>query len=159
MTTDPIVQNSAVITSARKVIDFIDKIKNRRIDSITLRELRTLFQIFVDAINSKPLRTFPVMIIEEPIDKVGFDIGNTYFSKLKFSEVPNFVIDSLGQAENLIDDTRCLDVLRVLTDYCNIVVYARFEHCLGLEPKKIDDWNSSSVTSTHLANGEDSCIT
>ena len=139
MIINPIFQNSAVISSAQKVIDFIDEIKNRRIDSITLRELRTLLQIFVDVINSKPLRTFPVMIIEEPIDKVGFEIGSTYFSKLKFSEVPNFVIDSLGQAENLSDEARCLDALQIFVNYCNIVIFSRLDRGLELREKRFDD--------------------
>ena len=135
MTTDPIIPDSFVVTYAQKVIEYIDEIKNRQVDSVTLRELRTLFQILVDACNSKPLKTFPVKIINEPIDKVGFEIRTTYFPKLKFSEVPNFVIDSLGQAENLMDDTRCLDALCVLVNYTNIVIFSRFNHGLELRDR------------------------
>jgi hypothetical protein len=136
LTTNSIIQESAVVTSAQKIIDFIGKIKNTELTGVPLHELRTLFQILVDTCNSKPLKTFPVKIIDEPIDKIGFQIRSTYLPGLKFSEVPSFVIDSLGQAENHIDDTRCLDALRVLIDYCNIVVYSRFDRGLELEPKK-----------------------
>lgn len=145
MTTDPIVQYSAVISSAQKVIDFIDEIKNRRIDSITLRELRTLFQIFVDVINSKPLRTFPVEIIDEPIVKISFEIRSTYCPNLKFSEISRFVIDSLKEAENHMDDGRCLDALRVLVDYCNVIIYSRFDHGLEIEPRIIAGSNHSAT--------------
>jgi hypothetical protein len=157
LTTFSIIQDSIIISSAQRVIDYIDEIKNIKIDGIALHRLKTSIQILIEASNSNLLRTFPVEIIDEPIDKVGFEIRST--SKLKFSEVPNFAIDSLGQAENLMDDTRCLDALHVLIDYCNIVVYSRFNYGLRFDPKKLDDWNSSSKISTHLANGEDSCIT
>jgi len=142
LTINPIIQNSALISSAQKVIDFIDEIKNRRIDSITLRELRTLFQIFVDVINSKPLRTFPVEIIDEPIDKVGFEIRSP---NLKFSEISRLVIDSLNEAETRMDDGRCLDALRVLVDYCNVIIYSRFDHGLEIEPRIIAGSNHSAT--------------
>jgi hypothetical protein len=136
-----------VVTSARKVIDFIGKIKNTELTGVSLHELRTLSQILVDACNSKPLKTFPVKIIDEAIEKVGFEIRSTYSQGLTFSEVPNFVIDSLRQAENHMDDTRCLDALRVLVDYCNVIIYSRFNHGLEIEPRII-------ARSNHSANGD-----
>jgi hypothetical protein len=159
LTTNPIFQESFVVRSAQKVLDYIDEIKNTQIDDTDLHKLTTLFRILVEACNSKPLKTFPVKIIDKPIDEVDFEIRNTNSSKPNFSEVPAFVVDSIRQAEKLLDDGQCLDALRVLIDYCNVVVYSRFARGLELGPKKIDDWNSSNVISTHLAIGEDSCIT
>jgi hypothetical protein len=158
LTADPIIQDSFVTSSARKAIDYLDEIKNTQIDSETLHELRARFQTLVDSCNSKQLRNFPVDIIDEPIDKISFEIRSTYFSKHKFSEVASFMIDSLKEAESHMDDGQCLDALCVLINYCNIVVYSRFDCGLALEPKKIDDWNSSNMISTQV-NGEDSCIT
>jgi hypothetical protein len=131
------------------VFDSIDEIKNRQIDSITLRKLRTQFQIFVDVINSKSLRTFPVEIIDEPIDKISFEIRNTYCPDLKFSEISRFVIDSLNEAENRMDDGRCLEALRVLVDYCNVIIYSRFDHGLEIEPRIIAGSNHSTTEISH----------
>jgi hypothetical protein len=134
LTTNPIFQESFVVRSAQKVLDYIDEIKNTQVDDTDLHKLTTLFRILVEACNSKPLKTFPVKIIDKPIDEVDFEIRSTNFSKLRFSEIPNVVIDSLRQAEKLMDDGQCLDALRVLIDYCNIVVYSRFERGLLISP-------------------------
>ena len=120
--------------AAQKVIDFIYKVKNTEISGETLYELEKRFQTLAGAYNSNPLIAFPVKIIAEPIDKIAFEIRNTCFSKLKFSEVYS-VIDRLIEVENL-DDGQCLDVLCVLIDYSNIVIYSRFDHGLALEQKK-----------------------
>lgn len=133
MTADPITQDSWMISSARTAIDFIDRIKNTEINGQSLHTLRTSIEILLYACNSEPLKTFPVKITDRPIDEVGFETRSTY-SKINFSEVPNFVIDSLGQAEKQLDDGQCLDALRVLIDYCNIVVYSRFERGLVISP-------------------------
>ena len=124
-----------------------------------LCKLTTLIQNLLDALISRPLRNFPVKIIYEPIGHFELNISSDYYPGLKFSEIPNFVIDCFRQGENITDDKRCLDAFCVLIDYSNVVVYSRFNHSLKLEPKKIDDWNSSIVSSTRLADGEDSCIT
>ena len=105
------------------------------------------------------MKNFPIKSIDKPINMVEFQIRSTYSPGLNFAEVPDSIVDSLKQAENTMDETRCLDALCVLRDYCNIVVYSRFDRGSKLEPKKLDDWNSSSKISSHLANGEDSCIT
>jgi hypothetical protein len=71
----------------------------------------------------------------------------------------SFVIETLEQAERLLADSLCITAIRVLIDYCNIVVFARFDHGLEIKQKKLDDSNSSKTTSTHLVkNGDDSCI-
>jgi hypothetical protein len=142
------IQESAFVTSVQQVINFIDRIKNTEITDETLHELLSRFQTCVDIYNLKPLIAFPVKIVAEPIDKITFEIRSTCFSRFKFSEVHS-VIDRLRQVENL-DDGQCLDVICVLIDYSNIVIYPRFDHGLALEPKKIDDWKSSSGISTHL---------
>ena len=158
MTTDPIIQDSDVVSNARRVINYIDKINNTEVTGENLHELETQIRTLVEACNSKLLKAFPAKIISEIIDKLGFEIRSAY--NLKFSEVLSFVIDSLRLAENAVDSHRCLDALRVLLDYCNIVVYSRFGHGLILEElKNIDEnWSSSNVISTHWY-GEDSCIT
>jgi hypothetical protein len=136
------------------VIDYINEIKNTQIDSTAMHKLRTLFQTLANACSPNPLKTFPVKIIDEPINKIEFGIRSNYFPELKISEVSRFVIDSLVRAENNMDDTRCLDALCVLKDYCNIVVYSRFNHGLELEPEKLDDWKSPSTISTHISIGD-----
>lgn len=153
MTANSTIKESAFVTSVQQVINFIDRIKNTEITDETLHELETQFQTMADAYNSEPLIAFPVKIITEPIDKIAFKLRSTHFLELKFSEVHS-IIDRLRQAENL-DDGLCVDALCILIDYSNIVIYPRFDHGLALEPKKIDDWNSSSVISTHLVNGDD----
>lgn len=144
MTINPILEESLIIRCARKVIDYIDEIKNTEIDERKLSKLRTSLQLLVEACDSKPLEDFPVKIIDEPIDNVQFQIRSTYSWKLNFSDVPKFVIDGLGQSENMMEAARCLDALGVLVDYCNILVYSRSARCLKLEPKKLDDWNELS---------------
>jgi hypothetical protein len=158
MTTNLISQESFIITCARKVIDYVDEIKNTQINDSDLHKLTTSSQTLVEACNLKPMKNFPVKIIDEPTDNVEFEMRSTYYSKLKLSEVASFVIGSLKEAENHMDDGQCLDTLCVLINYCNVVIYSRFDCGLSLEPKKIDDWNSS-VISTHLEDREDSCIT
>jgi hypothetical protein len=135
------------------IINFIDEIKNIEITGITLHKLRTLFQILVDRYNSKPFRIFPISITEEQIDKIGFEIRGSYQPNLKFSEMPRYIIDSLRLGESHMDETRCLDALCVLKDYCNRTVYSRFDHGLELEPR-LDDRAPSSPISTHISIGD-----
>ena len=144
MTTNLVFQESFIITCARKVIDYIDEIKNTQNNDSDLCKLTSSFQTLVEACNSKPMKNFPVKSIDESINKVEFRIRSTYSPGLNFPEVPDFIVDSLKQAENSMDETRCLDALCVLRDYCNIVVYSRFDRGSKLEPKKLDDWNSSA---------------
>jgi len=112
--------------------------------------------------NSNLLIEFPIDIVSEPINDIGFEIGGPHLSELKFSEMRTFAIDTLEQAERLADITLCLDALRVLVNYGNIVVFSRIDHFLVIRQKKLDDWSSSNKlveTSTQLVNGDDSCIT
>ena len=46
MTTNLVFQESFIITCARKVIDYIDEIKNTKINDSDLRKLTTSFQTF-----------------------------------------------------------------------------------------------------------------
>ena len=84
------------------------------------------------------------------------------FQSLKFSEMKTFAIDAIKQAERLSDESLCLDAIRVLVNYGNIVVFSRTNHFLVIRQKKLDDCNSSNElveTSTHVQNGDDSCTT
>lgn len=120
MTINPIIQDFSIVSNAQTIIDYTDEIKNSQIDD----KLGMLFETLFEACNSKPLRAFPVKSSYEPIDKIGFQIRSDYRPDLKFSEIPRFIIDSLRLAESHVDDTRCLDALCVLRDYCNIIVYS-----------------------------------
>jgi hypothetical protein len=74
----------------------------------------------------------------------------------------SFVIDTVEQAEKLLDIDLCLDALRVLVNRCNIVVFSRTDYCIVIEQKKLDEFQSSNnlgEASTHSLNGDDSCIT
>lgn len=138
MTTNPFIQHSSLVSFAQKVIDYIGEIKNSEINGVSLHRLRASFEILVEASNSKLLRTFPVKIVDKPIDKIELDVRSTYYPRLKFSEVPNFVIDGLNHAEKLSNDTRCLDAICVLINYCNVIVYSRFDRCLKIVGKQLD---------------------
>ena len=112
--------------------------------------------------NSTTLLEFPIDIVDEPIDEIGFEIGGTFLPELKFTEMKIFATDTLEQAERLSDVSLCLDALRVLVNYANIVVFSRTDHSLVIRQKKLDDWSSSNKlveTSTHVQNGDDSCTT
>ena len=134
MTSESTIEDTTIVLAARSVIRRIESLKNTEIDKAAFSEIKTQIRSLVDLCNTKPLKTFPVKIIDEPINKIEFGIGSTYYPELRFSEVPRFVIDSLLQAEKNMDDTRCLDALCVLRDYCNILVHSRFDCCLQLEP-------------------------
>ena len=152
----------STVSIARAVIDYIDELKNSRIDGVSLDRLKTLIQTLSDVSNLKLLQGFPIEIIIKPIDDIRFEIGGSYHPKLKFAKMTSFAINTLEQAERFSDESGCLDALRVLVNYGNIVVFSRTDHFLVIRQKKLDDCNSSNElveTSTHLVNGDDSCIT
>ena len=113
----------STVSIARAAIDYIDELKNSRIDGVSL---------------------------------------DRYHPELKFAKMTSFAIDTLEQAERFSDESGCLDALRVLVNYGNIVVFSRTDHFLVIRQKKLDELQSSNElveTSTHLVNGDDSCIT
>jgi hypothetical protein len=131
------VQNNSTVTIARAAIDYVDKIKNIEINGMALSRLKMLIGSLIDACNLRLLTSFPIVIEDRPINEIEFEIRSCYFPGLEFSEIPNLVIDSLQQAENLSDETRCLDALRIFVNYCNIVVFSRFSHGLELRDRNI----------------------
>jgi hypothetical protein len=150
-----------LMASCRLVLDRIDKLKNCGIDKSSLYKLKTSFQSLSNNANSNLLEDFPIDIAEEPIEDFWFEIGGPYHSVLKFTEMKNFVIDTLEQAQRNSDISLCLDALRVLINYGNIVVFQHTDYFLVITQKKIDEFQSSNgqvETSTHLVNGDDSCI-
>jgi hypothetical protein len=134
---DSIVQNNSTVTIARAAIDYVDKIKNTEINGGALGRLKMLTANLIDVCNLRLLTSFPIAIEVRPINEIEFEIRSCYFPWLKFSEMPNLVIDSLQQAENLSDEARCLDALRIFVIYCNIVVFSRFSHGLELRDRNI----------------------
>jgi hypothetical protein len=149
--------NSTVFI-ARTAISRIDSLKNTKIDNTALSRLKTMIRSLVNLGNSKLLRDFPIEIVDIPIDNIEFKTSCSYYPDLKFSNMKSFVIETLEQAR-LLADSLCITAIRVLIDYCNIVVFARFDHGLEIKQKKLDDSNSSKTTSTHsVKNGDDSCI-
>jgi hypothetical protein len=134
---DSIVQNNSTVTIARAAIDYVDKIKNTEINDGALAKLKMLTANLIDVCNLRLLTSFPITIEVRPINEIEFEIRSCYFPGLKFSKMPNLVIDSLQQAENLSDEARCLDALRIFVNYCNIVVFSRFSHGLELRDRNI----------------------
>jgi hypothetical protein len=59
------------------------------------------------------------------IDDFWFEIGGPLLPALKFTEMKSFVTDTLEQAQRLSDVSLCLDALRVLVNYGNIVAFQR----------------------------------
>ena len=137
MSNSPMVQECSAMNIGRTLIDCIGDIKNSRIDAVSLDRLKTLIQTLVDISNFRLLQGFPIGVIYVPIDDISFEIGGSYHPELKFSKVKSFVIDALEEAERLSDVTRCLDALRVLVNYANIVVFSRFNHGLELRDRNI----------------------
>jgi hypothetical protein len=134
---DPLVQNSSTVTAARAAIEYVDKIKNTEINNVALARLKLLSQNLIYVCNLKRLASIPIAIEERPIDEIEFEIRSSYFPGLEFSKLPQLVIDYLQRAENLSDEARCLDALRIFVNYCNIVVFSRFSHGLELREKNI----------------------
>jgi hypothetical protein len=134
---DPLVQNSSTVTAARAAIEYVDKIKNTEINDRTLAKVKMLSQSLIDVCNLKRLASIPIAIEERPIDEIEFEIRSSYFPGLEFSKIPELVINYLQQAENLSDEARCLDALRIFVNYCNIVVFSRFSHGLELRERNI----------------------
>jgi hypothetical protein len=151
-----------LMASCRLVIEHLETLKNCGINKSSLHKLKTSIQSLSNNANSNLLIEFPIDIAEEPIDDIWFEIGGPHLSALKFTEMKSFVIDTLEQAQRTSDVGLCLDALRVLVNYGNIVVFSHIDHFLVIRQKKIDEFQSSSgqvETSTHLVNGDDSCIT
>jgi hypothetical protein len=153
------IQDSSTAFVARAMIDQIDSLKNTKITNATLSEITTSIRVLVNLCNSKLLSDFPIEVLETPIDNVEFETSSAYYPDLKFSKMKNFVIKTLDRSERVLDDSLCLNAIRVLVNYCNIVVFARFDYGLEIKRKKIDELESSKrlvATSTHLVNGDDS---
>lgn len=137
MSNSLLVQECSAASVRRRVFDYIDEVKNSRIEAVSSGRFKTLIQTLVDISNLRLLQGFPIDVIYIPIDDIGFAIGSSYHPELKFSKMKNFVIDALEEAERLSDVTRCLDALRVLVNYTNIVVFSRFNHGLELRDRNI----------------------
>jgi hypothetical protein len=134
-----IVQNNSTVTIARAAIDYIDKIKNTEINDGALTKLKMLTANLIDVCNLRLLTSFPIAIEVRPINEIEFEIKSCYFPGLEFSKTPNLVIYSFQQAENLSNEARCLDALRIFVTYCNIVVFSRFDRGLELRERRLDD--------------------
>jgi hypothetical protein len=149
--------STPLIASCRLVIDHIDKLKNCGIDKSSLYELKASFQSLFSNANSNLLKDFPIDITEEPIEDFWFEIGGPLLPALKFTEMKSFVIVTLEHTQRLSDVSLCLDALRVLVNYGNIVVFQRTDHFLVITQKKIGEFQSSNrqvETSTHSVNGD-----
>ena len=81
------------------------------------------------------------------------------------SELKKFIVRAFEILERDSDpgriyiSNRCIEILSILLDYVNLVVFINRRYGLKIQEKKrLDDSNSSSnksaVTSTHLANGD-----
>jgi hypothetical protein len=144
----------------RAVIESIDALKNTEISSTSLNEFKTKIRALANLCNTKYLKNFPIEIIEAPVDTMEFETRSWYSSDLKFSNIKNFIIAAFEQAMRLSDATRCIDALRILINYCNIVVFVQFDYGLEIKQKKLDGCSSNRLvaTSIHLVNGDDTCI-
>jgi hypothetical protein len=117
------VQNESTVTVARAAIEYVDKIKNTEIDNVALARLKMLSQSLIDVCKLKRLASISNAIEERPIDEIEFESRSSYYPGLEFSKIPELVINYLQQAENLSDEARCLEALRIFVNYCNIVVF------------------------------------
>ena len=136
---------SPLITSCRLVIDNLDTLKNSRIVESSLLELKTSIHSLVNTVNSNLLLEFPISIVDESIDDIRFEIGGTYLPDLKFTEMKIFVTDTLEQAERLSDVYLCLNAIRVLVNYANIVVFSRTGSFSSNQTKKISNYVTQSI--------------
>jgi hypothetical protein len=137
---NPVVQNDSTVTIARAALEYVDKIKNTEINDRALARLKMLSQSLIDVCNLKWLASIPIAIKERSINEIEFEIRSCYFPGLEFSEIPHLVIDYLQQAENLSDEARCLDAIRLFVNYCNIVIFSRFDRGLELRERKLDNF-------------------
>ena len=134
--------NDSPVLIVRSVLSYVDRIKNTEIDSTALRTLKESIRSLVEICNKKFFHQLSLEIIEVPIDEAGFEIRSPYFKDLRFSEMISFVVDNIEQAERFSDQNVCIDALRVLINYSNIVVYSRFDHGLDLRQTHIDEVNN-----------------
>jgi hypothetical protein len=161
LTSESTIEDTSTVLVARSVFNHIDAIKNTEIDNTALSRLKTSIGSLVNRCNSNLLKDFPIEVVETPIDNIEFETSSAYFPNLKFLKMKNFVIEALNEAESLFDDSLCIDAMRVLVNYCNIVVFGRFDHGLIVKEKMLlDDQsnlssNKSLAKSTHLENGDD----
>lgn len=157
--TIPILDSTELL--ARSVLSYIDRIKNVENDNGGLGLLKTLIQTLVDLCNTKFLHEFPLEVVEVSIDKICLEINNSYHPDLTFSEIPSFVVENLEKAERLSDPDQCIDALRVLVNYSNIIIFSRFNYGLEIREKRLDVCNESSnrlvydQPSNHSVNGDD----
>ena len=84
MSNSPLVQECSTASVARTVIDYIDEVKNSRIEAVSSGRLKTLIQTLVDISNFRLLQGFLIDVIYIPIDDIRFEIGSSYHPELKF---------------------------------------------------------------------------
>jgi hypothetical protein len=153
------IQDRSIAFIARAVTDRADELRNSKISNASLSEFKTSIRSLVKLANSKLLRDFPIEVVDTPIDNIEYETNSAYFPDLKFSKMKRFVIESFEEAERVFGDGLCINAIRVLVNYCNIVVFARFDYGLEIKQKKLDDCDSSErsvETSTHMVIGDDS---
>jgi len=147
---------SPITARCRLVIDYLDVLKNSKMVESLVNDLKASIHSLVDVVNSSILIGFQIEIVDNSIDDIEFEIGGSYHPELKFSEMKSFTIAAIKQAERLSDESLCLDAIRVLINYGNIVVFSRTDHFLVIRQKKLDELQSSNElveTSTHLVMG------
>lgn len=164
MTSESIIEYPSV--TAAKILDQIRSSKNAEISEVSANEIATLIRTLTNQCNARFLKYIQVDGIYIPTNAIQTEIKSWYCSDLNFINIQKYIVETFENLErnsystDIESSNRCIDVLYVLVDYLNVVIFSRLAHCIKLSQKNfgLDDCSNSSnsvETSTRLVFGDD----
>ena len=147
---------------AAKVLDYVDKLRNAEVTEPLVKEITAYIRDLIYYCNTKHLE-LPVDVVYKPCNIFPTEIKSWYQPNLNLTNIQEFILSTFKELggnsyyTKIETSNRCIDALRVLVDYTNVVVLWRINRYLELQEKKLDESQSSKSveTSIHLDNGDD----
>ena len=167
MTKASAIEETSTLGVAFAVIDYIDSLKNSEVDHKSLSEIHHLLGLLFDHCNLLFLRPeFQIELVEAPIETCQPDMDNWYlfcrpFEMKKFITGAFEALERLSNPDRIHTSNRSIEVLSVIIDCVNLVLFRSTKFGLKIEEKKqLDDLSNSSsnkllAISTHFTNGDD----
>jgi hypothetical protein len=148
---------------ATEILNQVKSLQNTEISEAAAIDIAISFRTLTDQCKAKFLKYVEVDSIYTPTDVFPTEIKSWYNSDLDFTNIHKSIIEVFENLErnsysNQIEaSNRCLDILCVLADYLNMVIFSRLVHRIRLRQKKLDELESSNSveTSNHLVFGDD----
>lgn len=151
-----------VTVTVRELLDHINSLWNAEVTEASAHEIAISVRVLTDQCNARYLKNIQVDGIYTPTNVFPTEIKSWYISDLNFTNIQKYIVDTFSNLEKnsystqIETSNRCIDILCVLINYLNLVIFSRLAHCIKLRQKKLDELDSSNPNETSiLVNGDD----